>query len=188
MEHQNIKWSNRNSTRRYSTPHKDVNGKESENLGSIDQIFTYNVWVDVPSNVTGYTKLNLTDDLEDVLDVVSTKVSVAGIEDTTLSGLVKVTTDGTNVVTLDIGDGFDKLAGKRINLAITAVIKDGADLSGYENNTIPNKATLTLNDDTNTTKEIEEVPVTPPTETPKVVKDVNGKDNEILQVRWRIHL
>ena len=60
------------------TPHKDVNGKASENLGSIDQSFTYNVWVDVPSNVTGYTKLNLTDDLEDVLRVTGTNVTVAG--------------------------------------------------------------------------------------------------------------
>ena len=159
------------------TPKKDVNGKEAENLGLKTQEFTYNVYFDVPTNVTGFTKINLTDDLEDVLEVVSTKVTVAGVEDQTLSGQVNVTTDGTNVVTLDITDNFDQLAGKRVNLAITAKVKADADLSGYTDNTIPNKATLTLNDDSAKSKDTNEVPVTPPNdEVPTIEKKVGTND------------
>lgn len=159
------------------TPHKDVDGQASKELDSRGQSFTYNVWVDVPANVTGYTKINLTDDLEDVLKVTGTKVTVSGVEDTSLTGKV-VLDDASSKVSLDITEGFANLAGKRINLAITAVVKDNADLSAYTSNTIPNKASLTLND--TQTKETDNVPVTPPPETPEVIKDVNGKTNENL--------
>ena len=160
-------------------PHKDVNGKDSEQLGSINQEFTYNVWFDVPSNVSGYQSINLRDDLEDVLEVSDWAVTVAGAYDNSLTNSVEV--NDKNEVRLDITEGIANLAGKRINLAITANIKDGADLSGYEDNTIPNTASLTLNNNPDTTKDTETVPVTPPDgDEPTIDKSISGTDGSQL--------
>ena len=158
-------------------PNKNVNDKPSETLGLKTQEFTYNIWADIPSNVTGYTNLNLTDDLEDVLEVVSTKVTVAAVEDTVLTEAV-VVDEASSKVTVDITEGFDKLAGKRINLAISAKIKADADLSAYEDYTIPNKASLSLND--GDVKETENVPVTAPNDMSPTIEKFVGTSADAM--------
>ncbi|WP_162012053.1 isopeptide-forming domain-containing fimbrial protein, partial [Streptococcus sp. S784/96/1] len=165
------------------TPKKTVDDQESLNLASLGQEFTYRVKVTVPENIVGMTKFEISDDLEDILTAKEIKVLSAGKEDKA----IKVTgvadaNKAKGLVTATIAkDDLPKYAGKEISLEIKARIKEdvkGEELAKYvtADNTagsIPNKATLTVGDKPSQKKETEEVPVTPPGDTPNVSKKVN---------------
>ncbi|MGV3094351.1 isopeptide-forming domain-containing fimbrial protein, partial [Streptococcus pluranimalium] len=165
------------------TPTKTVDNQASLNLAGLEQDFTYRVKATVPENVTGFTKFELSDDLEDILTVKEIKVLSAGQEDKA----IKVTSvadanKAKGLVTATIAkDALPNYAGKEITLEIKARIKEdvkGEELAKYVTPTntagsIPNKATLTVGDKPSQKKETEEVPVTPPSDTPNVSKKIN---------------
>lgn len=160
---------------------KDIEGKTALKLGSPDQEFTYHIHMDVPANVTHYKKLVLSDRLEKVLEVSDKYAETAGVRDHTLSAAIKdETIDERQTISLSLGKADDEpgevfdfapYAGKRITLVIKARIKEGADLSGYTDSTIPNKAVLNFNHESKG-QETEEVTVTPPGQGPVVKKEI----------------
>ena len=159
---------------------KEVNGKTHENLVNKNDIFTYQVNVDIPSRVHGYDSLVIRDTLENVLDIVSVKVLLDGTEDASLSAQA-MTTGQMVSLTLDSTFDFSSIVGKKLTLEIKANIKAGANLDLYVNDTVPNQATLVFNDQYDVLSNI--VTVTPPTSDPVIEKDVNGKTHEDLTQR-----
>ena len=155
---------------------KDVEGKDRHEA-DFAEVFVYNVRTDVPANLGSVNSVVITDQLEDVLTVGEVEVLVDGV-----AAEAEVTVEG-QLVSVRFSD-FDPLAGKEeIHVVIHASIKEGADLSAYENNEVPNVASLTIVDNQGNavTKESDPVHVVPPTpevET-EVKKDVEGKDRHV---------
>ena len=90
-------------------PKKDVNGKAAHDLATLDETFTYNVRVVVPTFIRDITKFVITDELHELLQVstdelnaykVSVYVNGSTDADATLTDLVTVE-NGRNV-TLDM--------------------------------------------------------------------------------------
>ncbi|NQP62032.1 isopeptide-forming domain-containing fimbrial protein, partial [Streptococcus suis] len=77
--------------------------------------------------------------------------------------------------------------GKEVVVSFTAKIRPGANLSAYKvdgKTEIPNTAEYVINNNPETKKKSNEVPVTPPSpENPPIVKDVNGADRADLATR-----
>ncbi|WP_459129836.1 isopeptide-forming domain-containing fimbrial protein, partial [Guggenheimella bovis] len=148
-------------------------------LEAKNETFTYKVNVTVPSNVEGYTKIQLDDTLDSALEVVGKPV-VTLSDGTTYQGPAPQVTG--NKIQVLITDNFAAYAGKTITLTIQAKILDTITMDqiahNYGNSAIPNKATLTFN---NTSKDSNEVTVTPPGETPKPTKDVNAQPEITLK-------
>ena len=140
---------------------KEINGKKHEDLEERDQLFTYQVKVDIPENVRGYESLTLLDILEDVLGIRDVRALVDGVELTALTARITIDLQEIRLV-LDRSEDFDLLAGKTLVLEIDARILEDADLSAYTDETIPNRALLLFNDDPGV--ESNEVTVTPPEE------------------------
>lgn len=127
-------------------------------LEAKDEPFRFKVTYHVPTNVEGYERISLSDQLESVFVIDAIDVWVDGGSDEYLNTLVS---DGAgNVVTLDITEGIGQYAGKTITLVIDAHIAADADLSGYINTEVPNQATITINEDEPTTSN--EVLIVPP--------------------------
>ncbi|WP_079254928.1 isopeptide-forming domain-containing fimbrial protein [Streptococcus suis] len=168
-----------------SEPQKTVNDQQSAQLSNLEEVFTYKVTAQVPTNTAGFTKFELSDDLEDILTVTETSVTVG---DATLDQKVTVTspeeanTANGNVTASLSSNDIAKFAGKTVTLTIKARLKEGVtaeELAKYVTadnvaGSIPNRATLTVGDKPNQTKESENVPVTPPSETPSITKKING--------------
>ncbi|MCR4257843.1 isopeptide-forming domain-containing fimbrial protein [Streptococcus uberis] len=158
-------------------PVKDVDGKPSLDLSTRDQEFEYHVKATVPDDVSAITEFTLYDDLEDILTVTGTSVTVAGQSDDKVS---LTTEDGGKVTAALPKDSLANYAGKEVILTIKARIKAGVtndELSKYVSTpegSIPNKAKLTVGDNSGQSKETNNVPVTPPGETPTVEKKING--------------
>ncbi|WP_447449517.1 isopeptide-forming domain-containing fimbrial protein, partial [Streptococcus gallinaceus] len=162
-------------------PEKTVDKKASLSLDAMEQVFTYEVKATVPKEVTGFTKFEISDDLEDILTITETKVTVGGKTDasvvvtTAAAANANATTKGLVVASLP----KDKIAaykGQEMVLTIKARIKEGVtseELAKYVDNTIPNKATLKVGDKPNQSEDTENVPVTPPGETPTPKKTVD---------------
>ncbi len=145
---------------------KDVEGKEHLEIVKGKE-YNYNVKTNIPTDVSGYVDLTIEDTLDNRLDVLSAKVLINGQESTNLEASI----DGQNV-TLDLNkEQIESLAGKEVNLQITAKIKIGTEIE-----TIENKANIKLND--NPSKESNVVTVVPPEPTtPNIKKDVEGKEH-----------
>ncbi len=173
------------------TPHKDVDGQSELRIGYLDQTFVFNVNYEVPANVTGYTSLELTDTIPKILEVVSKEVQVAGVRKTNLETDTHLTVDDNQKVTFKLADGYDftAIAGKKVNLAIRAKIKDGAtkeELKPFLTEGIKNQAHLSFNGGEG--KPTEEVKVIPPGDGPTVKKEVlntdgNNSDKEKLALK-----
>ncbi|NQP10236.1 isopeptide-forming domain-containing fimbrial protein [Streptococcus suis] len=168
-----------------SEPQKTVNDQQSAQLSNLEEVFTYKVTAQVPTNTAGFTKFELSDDLEDILTVTETSATAG---DATLDQKVTVTSpeeantaNGNVTASLSFND-IAKFAGKTVTLTIKARLKEGVtaeELAKYVTadnvaGSIPNRATLTVGDKPNQTKESENVPVTPPSETPSITKKING--------------
>ena len=159
---------------------KDVNGKDHEDLTAFDQSFTYHVKVEIPNNIRDYASLLITDTLEDVLEITGASVLLDGGDEPALLSYLSL---AGQTVSLSFGESFDfgLLAKKTITLVIEAKIREGADLSAYEGETIPNQATYWINDQIGRYSNV--VTVTPPFEPPLIKKDVNGRKHEDLAAR-----
>ncbi|WP_194210243.1 isopeptide-forming domain-containing fimbrial protein, partial [Streptococcus ruminantium] len=168
------------------TPKKTVNDKQAEKLSNLDEVFTYKVTAEVPKNTAGFTKFELSDDLEDILTITETGVTVG---DAILDKGMTVTSpkdanadSGKVTAALPINE-ISKYAGKTVVLTIKARIKEGVqsfELAKYitadnQEGSIPNKATLTVGDKPDQKKDSNNVPVTPPSEDPTVTKKINDK-------------
>ncbi|NQM09821.1 isopeptide-forming domain-containing fimbrial protein [Streptococcus suis] len=168
-----------------SEPQKTVNDQQLAQLSNLEEVFTYKVTAQVPTNTAGFTKFELSDDLEDILTVTETSATAG---DATLDQKVTVTspeeanTANGNVTASLSSNDIAKFAGKTVTLTIKARLKEGVtaeELAKYVTadnvaGSIPNRATLTVGDKPNQTKESENVPVTPPSETPSITKKING--------------
>ncbi|MFP3375864.1 SpaA isopeptide-forming pilin-related protein [Bacillus sp. SIMBA_069] len=144
----------------------DENGKlvENQQLTQMDQAIQYQVGTHIPKNPSNYTSMVISDDLEDVLEVLEAKVYDQNGQDITSKGTLNIDKQRSEV-TFAFGENFDykSYEDQVINLSIKAKIKANADLSSYVDKKIPNKAELHFDDKTLTSKE---VTVTPP-EAPK---------------------
>ncbi|MES9693197.1 SpaA isopeptide-forming pilin-related protein [Bacillus toyonensis] len=144
----------------------DENGKlvEHQQLTQVDQPIQYQVGTHIPKDPSKYTSMVISDDLEDVLEVLEAKVYDQNGQDITSKGTLKIDKQKSEV-TFTFGENFDykSYEDQIINLNIKAKIKANADLSSYVDKKIPNKAELHFDDKKLTSKE---VTVTPP-ETPK---------------------
>ncbi|PTC15326.1 SpaA isopeptide-forming pilin-related protein [Bacillus wiedmannii] len=144
----------------------DENGKlvENEQLAQMDQVIQYQVGTHIPNDPPKYRSMVISDDLEDVLEVLEAKVYDQNGQDITSKGTLKIDKQKSEV-TFTFGESFDykSYEDQVINLSIKAKIKANADLSSYVDKKIPNKAELHFDDKTLTSKE---VTVTPP-EAPK---------------------
>ncbi|MGH0540584.1 SpaA isopeptide-forming pilin-related protein [Bacillus cereus] len=144
----------------------DENGKlvENQQLTQIDQAIQYQVGIHIPNDPPKYTSMVISDDLEDVLEVLEAKVYDQNGQDITSKGTLNIDKQRSEV-TFTFGENFDykSYEDQVINLNIKAKIKANTDLSSYVDKKIPNKAELHFDDKTLTSKE---VTVTPP-EAPK---------------------
>ncbi|PFN32701.1 cell wall anchor protein [Bacillus cereus] len=144
----------------------DENGKlvENEQLTQMDQVIQYQVGTHIPNDPSKYTSMVISDDLEDVLEVLEAKVYDKNGQDITSKGTLNIDKQRSEV-TFTFGENFDykSYEDQIINLSIKAKIKNNADLSSYVDKKIPNKAELHFDDKTLTSKE---VTITPP-EAPK---------------------
>ncbi|MDA2068815.1 SpaA isopeptide-forming pilin-related protein [Bacillus cereus group sp. MYBK249-1] len=144
----------------------DENGKlvENEQLTQMDQVIQYQVGTHIPNDPPKYTSMVISDDLEDVLEVLEAKVYDKNGQDITSKGTLNIDKQRSEV-TFTFGENFDykSYEDQIINLSIKAKIKNNADLSSYVDKKIPNKAELHFDDKTLTSKE---VTITPP-EAPK---------------------
>ncbi|MCU5441317.1 SpaA isopeptide-forming pilin-related protein, partial [Bacillus cereus] len=144
----------------------DENGKlvENEQLTQMDQVIQYQVGTHIPNDPPKYTSMVISDDLEDVLEVLEAKVYDQNGQDITSKGTLNIDKQRSEV-TFTFGENFDykSYEDQIINLSIKAKIKNNADLSSYVDKRIPNKAELHFDDKTLTSKE---VTITPP-EAPK---------------------
>ncbi|MGH0692719.1 SpaA isopeptide-forming pilin-related protein [Bacillus cereus] len=144
----------------------DENGKlvENEQLTQMDQVIQYQVGTHIPNDPPKYTSMVISDDLEDVLEVLEVKVYDQNGQDITSKGTLNIDKQRSEV-TFTFGESFDykSYEDQIINLSIKAKIKNNADLSSYVDKKIPNKAELHFDDKTLTSKE---VTITPP-EAPK---------------------
>ncbi|WHY30234.1 SpaA isopeptide-forming pilin-related protein [Bacillus wiedmannii] len=144
----------------------DENGKlvENQQLTQIDQAIQYQIGTHIPKDPPNYTSMVISDDLEDVLEVLEAKVYDQNGQDITSKGTLNIDKQKSEV-TFTFGENFDykSYEDQVINLSIKAEIKANADLSSYVDKKIPNKAELHFDDKALTSKE---VTVTPP-EAPK---------------------
>ncbi len=130
----------------------------------MDQVIQYQVGTHIPNDPPKYTSMVISDDLEDVLEVLEAKVYDKNGQDITSKGTLNIDKQRSEV-TFTFGENFDykSYEDQIINLSIKAKIKNNADLSSYVDKKIPNKAELHFDDKTLTSKE---VTITPP-EAPK---------------------
>ena len=130
---------------------KKVNGKDEVTLQNRNEIFLYTISVPIEQNTNGYTSLEIMDELEDVLEIITSEVDV------TING-VSIISSGTldvngNLVTFKFNDGFNysTIAGKTVVMSIKAKIKSNVTdeelIDRYGENKVPNKATLVFNDE-----------------------------------------
>ena len=144
---------------------KDVEEQEHLEVAH-EKEYNYNVKTNIPTELGGYDNLTISDVLDERLDVVGVKVLVEG-EESDFEAIV----EGQSVVLELDREQLNEIAGKEVNLQITAKIQSGTDIE-----LIDNKATIQLNDDP--AEESNVVTVIPPKPiTPEIVKDVEGKEH-----------
>lgn len=155
-------------------PTKTVNGKNAEVLKELDEEFTYEIKTKVPSKAS---ELTIVDELVKELEIVDeASIKLTEVEDGTPIGINVDVKD--NKITVKTKDGeIEKFVNKYVVLTFDAKIKDGANLSVYENSEVPNIATVQFDD--NPATETNEVVVTVDVPT----KTVNGTSSAVLKDR-----
>ncbi|MFU2195115.1 isopeptide-forming domain-containing fimbrial protein, partial [Streptococcus pluranimalium] len=150
---------------------KKVNGADSANLEARQEVFTYTIDTAVP---TGAHAFEITDTLEDVLtfegDVTAT------LDDKAISA-DQIKIDGQTVTVKLTKEQVRKQAGKAVHVEFSAKVKDGANLTPYMTDgktSIPNTASYIINNNPDTKKDSNTVPVVPPTPNePGIDKKIN---------------
>ncbi len=135
---------------------KDVNGLEHLDLTNIEELFTYNISINMPEDLRGFASMVISDTLDRILSIEGASVLVDGSVNQALTALVKVKDQR---VTLTLED-FAGLEGTVLVLAIDVLVRSDADLSDAGEGTVLNRATLQINN--NPEVGSNEVTVTPP--------------------------
>ncbi|WP_161497928.1 isopeptide-forming domain-containing fimbrial protein [Streptococcus suis] len=167
---------------------KDVNGADRADLATREESFTYHITSAVPTDATAF---ELSDTLVDVLEFDGEKggatVTIDG-KDASADATIAVQ-DQRLTVTLSEAQ-VKANGGKEVVVTFKAKIRPGANLSAYKvdgKTEIPNTAEYVINNNPETKKKSNEVPVTPPSpENPPIVKDVNGKESDTLANRYDV--
>ena len=160
---------------------KDVNDKPAETLAKRDEVFTYHVNTNVPTDATAF---EVHDTLVDVLEF-------AGASSASLNGKElkanQIKVDGQTITLTLTEEQVKENGGKAVNLTFTAKIKKGAKLGAYltpaGKTEIPNKASYKVDfpNKPGVTKDSNTVPVTPPNPgQPEIEKQVNGAAEALL--------
>ncbi|HAM14985.1 MAG TPA: hypothetical protein DCP91_03830 [Eggerthellaceae bacterium] len=150
---------------------KRVDRVSHVDLKTANQNFTYTLSMYVPAEANTF---GVTDTLEPVLEFVddASKVKVARDDGTAIAEAEATIADKT--LTVEFGE--DIVPGLRtqfVTISFKARVVDGADLSDYTDNTVPNKASYKINNDA--TYESDTVTVKPPTE--PVLPEPNDPDD-----------
>ncbi|MCO8237013.1 isopeptide-forming domain-containing fimbrial protein [Streptococcus suis] len=167
---------------------KDVNGADRADLATREESFTYHITSAVPTDATAF---EISDTLVDVLEFDGEKggatVTIDG-KDASADATIAVQ-DQRLTVTLSEAQ-VKANGGKEVVVTFKAKIRPGANLSAYKvdgKTEIPNTAEYVINNNPETKKKSNEVPVTPPSpENPPIVKDVNGKESDTLANRYDV--
>ncbi|WP_142674048.1 SpaA isopeptide-forming pilin-related protein [Bacillus sp. SRB_331] len=158
----------------------DENGKlvENQQLAQMDQPIQYQVGIHIPNDPPKYTSMVISDDLEDVLEVLEAKVYDQNGQDITSKGTLKIDKQKSEV-TFTFGESFDykSYEDQIINLNIKAKIKAGADLSSYVDKKIPNKAELHFDDKNLTSNEVTVTPPAPPKDGTVSIHKIDAEDS-----------
>ncbi|QWG62486.1 SpaA isopeptide-forming pilin-related protein [Bacillus mycoides] len=157
----------------------DENGKlvENQQLAQMDQPIQYQVGTHIPNDPPKYTSMVISDDLEDVLEVLEAKVYDQNGQDITSKGTLKIDKEKSEVI-FTFGESFDykSYEDQIINLNIKAKIKADADLSSYVDKKIPNKAELHYDDKKLTSNEVTVTPPEPPKEGTVAIHKIDAED------------
>ncbi|MGG0314211.1 SpaA isopeptide-forming pilin-related protein, partial [Bacillus mycoides] len=157
----------------------DENGKlvENQQLTQMDQPIQYQVGTHIPKDPPKYTSMVISDDLEDVLEVLEAKVYDQNGQDITSKGTLTIDKQKSEV-TFTFGESFDykSYEDQIINLNIKAKIKADADLSSYVDKKIPNKAELHYDDKKLTSNEVTVTPPEPPKEGTVAIHKIDAED------------
>ncbi|VXC16638.1 Adhesin [Bacillus mycoides] len=157
----------------------DENGKlvENQQLAQMDQPIQYQVGTHIPNDPPKYTSMVISDDLEDVLEVLEAKVYDQNGQDITSKGTLKIDKQKSEV-TFTFGESFDykSYEDQIINLNIKAEIKADADLSSYVDKKIPNKAELHFDDKKLTSNEVTVTPPEPPKDGTVAIHKIDAED------------
>ncbi|MCO8192822.1 isopeptide-forming domain-containing fimbrial protein, partial [Streptococcus suis] len=151
---------------------KDVNGADRADLATREESFTYHITSAVPTDATAF---EISDTLVDVLEFDGEKggatVTIDG-KDASADATIAVQ-DQRLTVTLSEAQ-VKANGGKEVVVTFKAKIRPGANLSAYKvdgKTEIPNTAEYVINNNPETKKKSNEVPVTPPSpENPPIVK------------------
>ncbi|SCA98137.1 LPXTG-domain-containing protein cell wall anchor domain [Bacillus mycoides] len=157
----------------------DENGKlvENQQLAQMDQPIQYQVGTHIPNDPPKYTSMVISDDLEDVLEVLEAKVYDQNGQDITSKGTLKIDKQKSEVA-FTFGESFDykSYEDQIINLNIKAKIKADADLSSYVDKKIPNKAELHFDDKKLTSNEVTVTPPEPPKDGTVAIHKIDAED------------
>ncbi|MGY2611993.1 SpaA isopeptide-forming pilin-related protein [Bacillus pretiosus] len=157
----------------------DESGKlvENQQLAQMDQPIQYQVGTHIPNDPPKYTSMVISDDLEDVLEVLEAKVYDQNGQDITSKGTLKIDKQKSEV-TFTFGESFDykSYEDQIINLNIKAKIKADADLSSYVDKKIPNKAELHFDDKKLTSNEVTVMPPEPPKDGTVAIHKIDAED------------
>ncbi|QWG85935.1 SpaA isopeptide-forming pilin-related protein [Bacillus mycoides] len=157
----------------------DENGKlvENQQLAQMDQPIQYQVGTHIPNDPPKYTSMVISDDLEDVLEVLEAKVYDQNGQDITSKGTLKIDKQKSEVI-FTFGESFDykSYEDQIINLNIKAKIKADADLSSYVDKKIPNKAELHFDDKKLTSNEVTVTPPEPPKDGTVAIHKIDAED------------
>ncbi|TXR65180.1 adhesin [Bacillus sp. AY18-3] len=157
----------------------DESGKlvENQQLAQMDQPIQYQVGTHIPNDPPKYTSMVISDDLEDVLEVLEAKVYDQNGQDITSKGTLKIDKQKSEV-TFTFGESFDykSYEDQIINLSIKAKIKANADLSSYVDKKIPNKAELHFDDNNLTSNEVTVTPPEPPKDGTVAIHKIDAED------------
>ncbi|MFK4365376.1 fimbrial isopeptide formation D2 family protein/LPXTG-motif cell wall-anchored protein [Bacillus sp. RC55] len=157
----------------------DEKGKlvENQQLTQMNQPIQYQVGTHIPQDPPNYTSMVISDDLEDVLEVLEAKVYDQNGQDITSKGTLTIDKQKSEV-TFTFGESFDykSYEDQIINLNIKAKIKADADLSSYVDKKIPNKAELHYDDKKLTSNEVTVTPPEPPKEGTVAIHKIDAED------------
>ncbi|WP_416829260.1 isopeptide-forming domain-containing fimbrial protein [Ectobacillus polymachus] len=173
--------------------HKTVSDNDETNvekatLSSTKEKFTWNVNYEFGNAPGGYNSIVLSDDLENVLDIVDVKVVNKKGENINVQPNIDPTSKKVTVELPKKDGSYAYLAGETYTLHITSKISDQAsteELAKYlSKGGIPNKAELLLNDKSTMSNEVTVVPPIGQIEIEKVdVSDSNIKlKNAVFQI------
>ena len=149
----------------------------------IKEEFTYKITQTIPTLSSYYTNFNIIDELEDALYVSKDNISITNENDNDVTSNFNINIDDQKITITSNNLNDTSFYGHTYNVLIKTYIKENYELSAYQTSDnlyiIPNKATVTINNDSNETNEVIIThEVTSPENPTKTVSDYTVKLNE----------